>query len=171
MPWTTKDVDRHKKGLSDKQKETWVKVANSALKRCLGEGRSQGDCEGSAIRQANKVAGNMKEYKAHTMSTSNVLISVNAIDVDGEAVPVAELVAAYTGTFTNVDDFGEEQIVNEEALETDVAKVRELLEQALVALGEKQEEIAEVELAESASGTPLLWPRHKLSQAAPVPRS
>jgi hypothetical protein len=97
MPWTVKDVDRHKKGLTDKQKETWVKVANSALKRCQDKGGD--DCEASAIRQANSVVGQQKEsgaeYKAHTMSTNNVLISVNAIDVDGEAVPVAELVAAY----------------------------------------------------------------------------
>lgn len=53
MPWSVGDVDRHKKGLSDKQKETWVKVANDALKRCEDKGGS--DCEGSAIRQANSL--------------------------------------------------------------------------------------------------------------------
>jgi len=193
MPWTKDDVDRHKKGLTDKQKETWVKVANAALKRCLGEDRSQDDCEGSAIRQANKVTGSMKEYKAHTTSTNDVLITVNAIDVGGEAVPVAELVAAYEeqrgqgqgvggtrqgdggadacvcpecghevehekGTPCNemecpecgVAMVGKEEEVSEETSKADISKARELLEQALVALGEK--EIAEVELAESASG-------------------
>jgi hypothetical protein len=74
-----------------------VKIANSALKRCQDEGGK--DCEGSAIRQANGKVGKQKEsgmqYKAYTMSTNNVLIPVNAIDVGGEAVPVAELVAAY----------------------------------------------------------------------------
>lgn len=105
MPWATKDVDRHKKGLSDKKKEVWVKVANAALKRCMDKGGSQEECEGSAIRQANKVAGNMKEeYKGYTMSTNNVLISVNAIDVDGEAVPVAELMAAYLGALARPGD-------------------------------------------------------------------
>ncbi|MGD8499535.1 MAG: hypothetical protein PVJ86_02745, partial [Phycisphaerales bacterium] len=105
MPWTAKDVDRHKKGLSDEQKETWVKIANSALKRCQDEGGE--DCEASAIRQANSVVGKQKEsamqYKAYTMSTNNVLIPVNAIDVDGEAVPVAELVAAYEEKTKTVD--------------------------------------------------------------------
>ena len=43
------------------------------------------------------------DYKGYT-STNNILSSVNAIDVDGEAVPVAELVAAYIGTFTNIDN-------------------------------------------------------------------
>jgi hypothetical protein len=37
------------------------------------------------------------------MSTNNVLIPVNAIDVDGEAVPVAELVAAYEEKTKTVD--------------------------------------------------------------------
>lgn len=32
MPWTTKDVDRHKKGLTDKQKRQWVAIANSVRK-------------------------------------------------------------------------------------------------------------------------------------------
>lgn len=45
MPWTIDDVDRHKKGLSKKQKERWVAIANSVLS-------SDGD-EGKAIRIAN----------------------------------------------------------------------------------------------------------------------
>jgi hypothetical protein len=95
MPWTKDDVEKHKKGLTDKQKETWVKVANSARNRCIEAGGSEKECDASAIRQANKAAGDMKEYRAYTMSTNNVLLPVNAIDVDGEPVPVAELVAAY----------------------------------------------------------------------------
>ena len=55
MPWSVDDVDKHKKGLSDKQKKTWVKVANGALARC--EKKKGSDCEGSAIRQANSVVG------------------------------------------------------------------------------------------------------------------
>lgn len=56
MPWTVADVDKHKKGLTDKQKEQWVKVANSALKACQEKGGK--DCDASAIRQANGVVGN-----------------------------------------------------------------------------------------------------------------
>jgi hypothetical protein len=95
MPWTKDNVEKHKKGLTDKQKETWVKVANSARNRCMEKGGSEKECDASAIRQANKAAGDMKEYRAYTMSTNNVLLPVNAIDVDGEPIPVAELVAAY----------------------------------------------------------------------------
>ena len=53
MPWTIADVDEHKKGLSDKQKEQWVAVANSTLSKCIADGES--DCEAYAIRQANVV--------------------------------------------------------------------------------------------------------------------
>jgi len=32
VPWNVGDVDRHNKGLGDKQKRQWVAVANGALK-------------------------------------------------------------------------------------------------------------------------------------------
>jgi Putative phage serine protease XkdF len=51
MPWTARDADSHKKGLSPKQKRQWAAVANDALKRCQDAGES--DCDGRAIRQAN----------------------------------------------------------------------------------------------------------------------
>lgn len=57
MPWTVKDVESHKKGLSDKARRTWVRVANTALARCGGGP----GCEAKAIRQANAVAGRIKE--------------------------------------------------------------------------------------------------------------
>ncbi len=53
MPWTVTDVESHIKGLTDKQKEQWVAVANSALSKCKSEDGK--DCEASAIRQANSV--------------------------------------------------------------------------------------------------------------------
>ncbi|HOP33299.1 MAG TPA: hypothetical protein PKU94_07985, partial [Candidatus Hydrothermia bacterium] len=58
MPWTVDDVDRFKKGLTDKEKRQWVAIANSALERCLKEGGDQKTCEVSAVKQANGVAGN-----------------------------------------------------------------------------------------------------------------
>lgn len=51
MPWTVKDVDKHKKGLTPAQKKKWVSIANSALKDC--KAKSGKDCEGKAIRIAN----------------------------------------------------------------------------------------------------------------------
>lgn len=53
MPWTVKDVDKHKKGLSTEQKKKWVRVANKVLKDCLKDGGSQKSCEAKAIRTAN----------------------------------------------------------------------------------------------------------------------
>lgn len=69
MPWTIEDVDRHKKGLSDKNKKLWVTVANNALKTCLEKGGNQKTCEVSAIRQANSVTNN------NSYLTQNILIN------------------------------------------------------------------------------------------------
>ena len=58
MPWTIADVDRHKHGLSAKQKRQWMHVANGALSRCMEQGnRSESSCAASAIRQANSAVG------------------------------------------------------------------------------------------------------------------
>jgi hypothetical protein len=59
MPWKTADVEEHVKGLSDKQKNVWVRVANTALKTCEAAGKS--NCEASAIKQASALAKNMQE--------------------------------------------------------------------------------------------------------------
>jgi len=53
MPWTINDVEKFKKGLTEKQKEKWVAVANGALKECTSKGGEKIDCEQSAIRIAN----------------------------------------------------------------------------------------------------------------------
>jgi len=59
MPWTIKDVDRFKKGLTSKQKRKWVAIANSILKKT-------GD-EGYAIRAANKLCTEAKAKMAASM--------------------------------------------------------------------------------------------------------
>lgn len=53
MPFTIADVDKHNKGLNDRQKQLWLRVANDGLARCEREGGK--DCDASAIRQANAV--------------------------------------------------------------------------------------------------------------------
>lgn len=58
MPWTIKDVSRHKKGLTPAQKRQWVEVANSVREKCIAEGGSESECDARAIRQANGVVGN-----------------------------------------------------------------------------------------------------------------
>ena len=53
MPWTTGDVDKFKKGLSDSNKAKWVAVANASLAQCSAEGGEILKCEENAIRIAN----------------------------------------------------------------------------------------------------------------------
>ncbi len=53
MPWTVKDVDKHKKGLSDDKKKKWVSIANSVRAKCLKDGSSEKECDAKAIRVAN----------------------------------------------------------------------------------------------------------------------
>ncbi len=61
MPWTVADVDKHKKGLTDRQKKQWVRIANSALAACVARGGRRQACEASAIRQANGTVGTSSE--------------------------------------------------------------------------------------------------------------
>ena len=56
MPWTVKDVDQHKRGLSTEQKRKWVEIANSVLERCRSEGGGE-ECEAQAIKIANSQVG------------------------------------------------------------------------------------------------------------------
>ena len=75
MPWTAQDAERHKKGLSAKQKRQWAKVANSALQTCLSNRGNQQTCEALAIRQANSVIGNNKaQYSFHHVQANNYTI-------------------------------------------------------------------------------------------------
>ena len=75
MPWTAADADKHKKGLSAKQKRQWAKVANSALEKCLDDDGNQSACEASAIRQANSTVGNNSaQYASHHVQINNYTI-------------------------------------------------------------------------------------------------
>jgi uncharacterized protein YdaT len=55
MPWTVKDVDSKKKGLTPAQKKKWVKIANGVLKDC--QAKKGKNCEGKAIKIANSKFG------------------------------------------------------------------------------------------------------------------
>lgn len=58
MPWSIEDVEEHKKGLSEKQKRKWVKIANRVLQRCRTvEDKSEDECAEEAIRTANSEVG------------------------------------------------------------------------------------------------------------------
>jgi len=61
MPWSKSDVDRFKKGLSDKQKAKWVSTANSVLSDCMKKGGTEKTCAGKAVRIANGTVGNNED--------------------------------------------------------------------------------------------------------------
>ena len=71
MPWTIKDVDKHKKGLTGPEKKQWVRIANSARAKCLADGGTESSCDASAIRQANGVIGHSNTI-ANAQSTVRV---------------------------------------------------------------------------------------------------
>jgi hypothetical protein len=75
MPWTIDDVDSKKKGLSDKQKKQWVRIANSVLKAEMKKGKSEEEAAVSAIKQANGVVN---------ANTSNFALYVNKQQSDYE---------------------------------------------------------------------------------------
>jgi len=56
MPWNTDDVEKHKKGLTAKEKKRWVAIANSVREKCLEEGKSEKYCDETAVIQANGAA-------------------------------------------------------------------------------------------------------------------
>jgi len=60
MPWTLENVDKKHKGLTKKQKQTWVSTANSVLKACLADGGEESACSAKAIRIANSAVNKMK---------------------------------------------------------------------------------------------------------------
>ncbi len=68
MPWQVKDVDKFKKGLTDKEKEKWVKIANKTLDQCLKKKGNKIECEASAIKIANGQFSEDKKHKGFSLT-------------------------------------------------------------------------------------------------------
>lgn len=95
MPWTTRDVDRHKQGLTAAQKRQWVRVANAALKACMNKGGTDATCAPSAIRQANGVVGNTKNNSMEKYLQVNTDYQIRTEEHNGKkhiVVPVVMMV-------------------------------------------------------------------------------
>lgn len=72
--YTVGDVDKHKKGLTTRQKKQWVAIANQVLNKCKEEGKEETVCAASAIRQANGVVGNTAIYSSHKQTQENYTV-------------------------------------------------------------------------------------------------
>jgi hypothetical protein len=67
MPWTVADVERFKKGLSDEEKQKWVKLANAIFESCMEqEDAKQSECERLAIATASSKVGDHEDSMAFT---------------------------------------------------------------------------------------------------------
>lgn len=64
MPWTAADAKQKKQGLSDKQAQTWAKVANDTLKRELAKRTPRPEAERRAIMAANAASKGASESLA-----------------------------------------------------------------------------------------------------------
>jgi len=58
MPFTMDDAEKHKKGMTEKQKKQWMRISESVRKREMKKGMSEKEAAASAIKQANGVVGN-----------------------------------------------------------------------------------------------------------------
>lgn len=72
MPWTVKDVDKHKKGLSPAQKKKWVETANSIYSACMVNGDDK-TCAPKAIRIANS------KFSEEPMKKETMKLQKNAL--------------------------------------------------------------------------------------------
>lgn len=95
MPWTAKDVDRFKKGLSQEKKKKWVSIANSVLREC--QSNNEGNCEQKAIRTANSRvnANKMETEKFIVQSTASLDYEIRTETHQGKehiVVPVVMMV-------------------------------------------------------------------------------
>ena len=63
MPFTPEDAEKHKKGLSEKGKKQWARVAESVRLRLMKKGKTEKEAAASAVKQANGVVMNANESK------------------------------------------------------------------------------------------------------------
>jgi hypothetical protein len=80
-PWNIADVEKHYSGLSQKQKQKWVTVANSVRRQCLENGGSKKECDEKAIKVANSKVESMEEK--HIIKENPVKL-VESPGADGE---------------------------------------------------------------------------------------
>jgi hypothetical protein len=81
MPWTTKDVDKFKRGLSDDQKRRWVAIANGSLAECMEQNDAEEiDCEVRAIRIANATVEGQEKQAAIALADKPNPLHIDDVD-------------------------------------------------------------------------------------------
>ena len=73
--WKKGDVESHKKGLSDVQKDKWVRIANGALASCMKKGKKEAECAASAIRIANSMVGHKTNEETLNFNNDFLILS------------------------------------------------------------------------------------------------
>lgn len=74
MPFKPEDAEKHKKGLSDKGKRQWARIAESVRKKEMKAGKSEEEAAVSAIKQANGVVNvNSSTKEEYTSYKAKVL--------------------------------------------------------------------------------------------------
>ncbi|MBN2531889.1 MAG: hypothetical protein JXB88_03300 [Spirochaetales bacterium] len=95
------DAEKYKKGLTDKQKEKWVKAANEALNSCILSGGSNMECEIAAIKHANALFNRNKKA-----SDTRYLSKDNTVEVEGKRI-----VTKLRLTLTEAEDTDDYQMI------------------------------------------------------------
>lgn len=84
MSWVKKDVELHKKGLDDTQKDKWVRIANGALASCIKKGKKEEECAISAIRMANSMVGH--KANEETLNFNNEFFVLTDVKIRTEVL-------------------------------------------------------------------------------------
>lgn len=98
MPWSVKDVDRFKQGLTPGQKRKWVEIANGALSSCRL--RNGDDCEAYAIRTANSKVGISEatgSHGRHVDTTGGTDVPDNECETEESQSRVVEMQTSESG--------------------------------------------------------------------------
>ena len=164
MPYTVKDVDGFKKGLSDSEKEQWIAVANSVLEKCVEDGGDEGECAAKAIQQASGVLKRGQEEAAADIVQFSGETAWDAIVHHfGLTIVEEEVLKQWLEDPSRPLKRQEASMPNENEL--DLTNLRELLAQALALVDATlaEQEGDEVAFAESASGYAL-----ELAEAEPA---
>ena len=90
MPFQIEDVDKHKKGLTDKEKTQWVAIANSVYDKCLKDGGEDASCAVDAIKEANGATKERSiednDFELRTFQNEELRVNADSRNVFGTAI-------------------------------------------------------------------------------------